>query len=158
MRRWLMRGAVGFAMVAFFVPAAEAQDLGYNGAGIRGGLNTHPNQFQIGAQVNAGEFISAVRFQPSFTIGLGDNRTIFMAYIDAAYHVPIDGETWNPYIGGGLGIGIDVPDEKDTKVKAGLNILGGIEWGAARYRYFVEVRTQVGTGLADFTVLVGINF
>ena len=93
------------------------------------------------------------------TISFVDDRLIFMMNIDAAYHVPIEGATWNPYAGGGLGIGIENNDNSDkTTVKAGLNLFGGIEWGAAQYRYFFEVRTQIGTSMGDFTVLGGVNF
>jgi len=143
--------------LAFVVPAAQAQEIGYNGGGFRAGLNTHPNQFQVGGQVNLGEFVPHVRFQPSFTIGFGDDRTIWMFNVDAAFHFPVEG-TWSPYLGGGLGIGIeDRSDREQAKVKAGPNIIGGIEWGTS-YRAFFEVRTQIGTGYGDFTVLVGMNF
>ena len=160
MQRWIIRMTIMAALVAFFVPAAQAQDLGFVSAGIRGGLNTYPNQFQFGGQINAGEFFPNVRFQPSVTFGIGDERKIFMVNIDSAYYVPIDGATWNPYIGGGLGIGIESFDDDASKdkVKAGLNIMGGIEWGMSRTRYFVEMRTQIGTSMGDFTVLGGVNF
>ena len=157
MQRWLLRGAVLFAVIAFLAPAAQAQDVGFKGGGFRVGLNTHPNQFQVGGQANMGEFVPNVRFQPSFTVGIGDNRTIFMANIDGAYHFPVEGD-WSPYLGAGLGIGFEDRDDRDkVDVKAGLNILGGLEWGD-RYAYFFEARTQVGTSFGDFSVLFGMNF
>ena len=158
MERWLVRGAVMFAVVVLFVPAADAQDVGYTSAGFRLGLNTHPNQFQFGGQVNLGEFVPSVRFQPSFTIGLGDDRVIFMGNVDVAYHFPMEG-TWNPYLGAGVGIGFEDRDDKDKfDVKAGLNILGGLEWHADTVDYFFEARTQIGTSFGDFTLLFGMNF
>lgn len=158
MQRWLLRGAVLIAAIALFAPAAQAQDVGFVSAGPRAGLNTHPNQFQFGGQVNLGEFVPNLRFQPSFTVGIGDDRTIFMANIDAAYHFPVEG-TWSPYLGAGLGIGFENHDDRDrVDVKAGLNILGGIEWGDLGPHYFFEARTQVGTSFGDFTVLFGVNF
>lgn len=157
MSLWLGRIVAGVAVLALFAPAAQAQDVGYRGAGFRVGLNTYPNQFQFGGQLNLGEFIDNVRFQPSATVGIGDDRTIWMANIDGAYHFPVEGN-WNPYAGAGLGIGIeDVEDTGNTEITAGLNLLGGIEWGN-RYRYFFEARTQVGTSLGDFTVVFGMNF
>jgi hypothetical protein len=145
-------------VLAVVTPAAWAQDVGYRGGGFRVGLNTYPNQFQFGGQLNMGEFVPNARFQPSFTVGVGDDRTIWMGNIDAAYRFPVEG-TWEPYAGGGLGIGIEDREGRDKiDVKAGLNILGGIEWGANRYRYFFEARTQIGTSLGDFTVLFGMNF
>jgi hypothetical protein len=144
-------------VVTLFVPAAQAQDIGYRGAGFRIGLNTYPNQFQFGGQLNLGEFIDNARFQPSATVGIGDDRTIWMFNIDGAYHIPVDGN-WNPYAGAGLGIGVESNDATDdTEVTAGLNLLGGVEWGS-RYRYFFEARTQIGTSLGDFTVVFGMNF
>jgi len=158
MQRWLVRGAVVLAVVVFFVPAVQAQDVGYTSAGFRLGLNTHPNQFQFGGQVNLGEFVPNVRFQPSFTVGIGDARTIFMGNVDVAYHFPVEG-TWSPYLGAGVGIGFENRDDQDrTDVKAGLNILGGIEWGAERVHYFFEARTQIGTSFGDFGLLFGMNF
>lgn len=157
MKRLLVRTVILAAAIILFVPPAHAQEVGYRGGGFRLGLNTFPNQFQFGGQVNLGELFPNVRFQPSFTIGLGDNRTIWMGNIDVAYHVPVEGN-WSPYAGGGLGIGIEDREDRDKiDVKAGLNILGGIEWGE-RYRYFFEARTQIGTSLGDFTVLFGMNF
>ena len=157
MQRWLLRVSIAVGVLALLVPAAQAQDVGYKGGGFRVGLNTHPNQFQFGGQANLGEFIPNLRFQPSFTIGLGDNRVIWMGNVDAAFHFPVEGN-WDPYLGAGLGIGFEDRDDSDkAEVKAGLNILGGIEWGD-RYRYFFEARTQVGTGFGDFTVLFGVNF
>ncbi|MGD8329765.1 MAG: hypothetical protein PVJ49_10025 [Acidobacteriota bacterium] len=157
MRQGIIRGFVVLAALGLFVPAAQAQEIGYAGGGFRVGLNTYPNQFQFGGQANLGEFVEHLRFQPSFTVGLGDNRVIWMGNIDAAYHFPVEGN-WSPYAGAGLGIGIEDRDGADNvDVKAGLNILGGIEWGE-RYRYFFEARTQVGTSFGDFTVLFGMNF
>lgn len=157
MQRWLLRGAVLLAVSVFVVPTAQAQDVGFKSAGFRVGLNTYPNQFQFGGQVNLGEFIPNARFQPSFTVGIGDDRTIFMANIDGAYHFPVEGD-WSPYLGAGLGIGFADVDARDkVEVKAGLNLLGGIEWGD-RVAYFFEARTQIGTSFGDFSVLFGMNF
>ena len=65
-------------------------------------------------------------------VGVGDDRLIFLINVDAAYHLPIEGATWNPYLGGGLGVGIENKEDTDTtQVEAGLNIFGGIEWGAS---------------------------
>jgi len=157
MKRWFIGGVVALAVLVLFAPAAQAQEIGYAGGGFRVGLNTYPNQFQFGGQANLGEFVPHLRFQPSFTVGLGDDRVIWMGNIDAAYHVPVEGN-WSPYGGLGLGIGIEDRESADkVDVKAGLNILAGIEWGE-RYRYFFEMRTQIGTSLGDFTVLFGMNF
>ncbi len=160
MQRWLLRGAVLIAAIALFAPAAQAQDVGFQSAGFRLGLNTFPNQFQVGGQVNLGEFVPNLRFQPSFTVGVGDDRTIFMANVDGAYHFPVEG-TWSPYLGVGLGIGFEDRDQEEAAkwdVKAGLNILGGIEWGDVGPHYFIEARTQIGTSFGDFGLLFGMNF
>lgn len=163
MRQWIFRLGVLVVVTAFVVPVANAQgepqDIGYQGAGFRVGLNTFPNQFQFGGQLNLGEFVPNFRFQPSATVGIGDDRVIYMFNVDAAYYVPLDNEAnWEPYVGAGLGIGIEDSDLVDgVDVRAGLNLFGGVEWGA-RYRYFFEGRTQIGTSLGDFTVLFGMNF
>lgn len=163
MKQWLCRVGMLVVVTVFVVPVARAQgepqDLGFQGGGFRVGLNTFPNQFQFGGQVNLGEFVPNVRFQPSATVGIGDDRVIWMFNVDAAYYVPLESDiNWEPYAGAGLGIGIEDRDfDDESEVKAGLNLFGGIEWGA-RYRYFFEGRTQIGTSLGDFTVLFGMNF
>jgi hypothetical protein len=141
--------------------AAEAQsDIGVRRVGIRGGVTVDPDQGHIGVHVNAGNFAPKVRFQPSFEVGFGSDRVVGMIHVDAFYTFESSG--WSPYLGGGLGIGIISRDrgrndgDDDINVEAGVNLVGGFEWGAAN-KYLLEARVGIGD-IPDFKLTVGMNF
>jgi opacity protein-like surface antigen len=140
---------------------AQAQsDIGVRRVGIRGGLTVDPDQGHIGMHVNAGNFAPRVRFQPSFEIGFGSNRVVGMINIDAFYD--FDASGWSPYLGGGLGVGIISRDrgrndgDDDVNVEAGVNLVGGFEWGEAN-KYLLEARVGIGD-IPDFKLTVGLSF
>ena len=139
----------------------EAQeDLGVRGFGVRGGVTIDPDQVHIGMHINAGRFAERVRFQPSFELGFGGNRTVGAINIDALY--TFDPRPWIPYLGGGLGISLIHRDsgpgdgDGDLDAGAGLNLIGGFEWGTDN-SYMLEARAGVGD-IPDFKLTVGINF
>ena len=149
--------AVGLTLV---LPAvAEAQsDIGVRRVGLRGGLTVDPDQGHIGMHINAGNFAPRVRFQPSFEIGFGSDRIVGMINIDAFYTFETSG--WAPYLGGGLGVGIISRDrccgDDDVNVEAGVNLLGGFEWGDFN-QYLLEARVGIGD-IPDFKLTIGISF
>lgn len=150
------------AVALLFMPAAaQAQaDIGVRRVGIRGGLTVDPDQGHIGLHVNAGNFAPRVRFQPSFEIGFGSDRVVGMINIDAFYNFDQGG--WSPYLGGGLGIGIISRDrgrndgDDDVNVEAGVNLVGGFEWGEAN-KYLLEARVGIGD-IPDFKLTIGLSF
>lgn len=148
------------ALVVAFAPAAEAQtDIGVRHVGIRGGVTVDPDQGHVGMHIDAGNFASRLRFQPSFEVGFGSDRTVFMIHADALYGFDADG--WSPYLGGGLGIGIIGRDrgnngDDDVNVEAGVNLVGGFEWGAGD-KYMLEARAGIGD-IPDFKLTIGYNF
>ncbi len=139
---------------------AEAQeDLGVRSFGFRGGVTIDPDQVHIGIHINAGQFGPKVRFQPSFELGFGSDRTIGTINIDAIY--TFDPRPWTPYLGGGLGVSLISRDtgrdgDSDLDTEAGLNLIGGLEWGDV-HRYLLEARVGVGD-IPEFKLTVGINF
>ncbi len=52
---------------------AQAQ----GGGGLRTGLSLDPDQFYVGAHLDAGPLVDRLWFRPNVEIGLGDNLTLF---------------------------------------------------------------------------------
>jgi hypothetical protein len=76
--------------------------------------------------------------------------------IDALY--TIRKPSWRPYLGGGLGVALKDPTgnhHDDFNVGAGLNLVGGFEWGS-RGRYLLELRAGVGD-IPSLKVTAGIG-
>ena len=70
------------------------------------------------------------------------------------YGIPVRSPGFSPYLGGGLNIAYassDLTDASDTDL--GLNVMGGLQFGAARLRPFVEARLTISGG--DQFVLTG---
>lgn len=150
------------ALLAWASPARAQEDLGVRRLGVRLGATVDPDQVHVGVHVNAGEFVDRVRFQPSFEIGFGDDRIVGQVNLDGLYF--FDPRPWTPYLGGGLGVAFidrdrdrDRPrNDDDLEVEAGLNLVGGFEWGET-HQYLLEARAGVGD-IPDFKVTVGFNF
>jgi hypothetical protein len=136
--------------------AASAQvkaGLGFKGWGVRGGVTVNPDQFHVGAHINAGTFAPKVRFQPYFDIGFGNDVTVGTINLDAHYLIKAKG--WRPYVGGGIGIAL-YDFKRHFDVEAGLNLIAGFEWGTHR-KLILEVRGGVGD-IPDLKVSVGVGF
>ncbi len=137
---------------------AQAQaKLGFRGWALRAGVTVDPDQFHLGLHINAGEFARRVRFQPSFEIGFGNDRIVGDIHLDAFYMIRARG--WRPYVGAGLGIALVDPrghDHRDFDAGAGLNLVGGFEWGTYR-SLILELRVGVGD-IPNLKVTAGIGF
>jgi hypothetical protein len=134
---------------------AEAQaKLGFRGWAMRAGVTVDPDQFHAGIHINAGEFAPRVRFQPSFEIGFGNDRIVGDIHLDAFYMIRARG--WRPYVGAGLGIALVDADHRDFDVGAGMNLVGGFEWGTHR-SLILELRVGVGD-IPDLKLTAGIGF
>ena len=135
-------------------PASAQQPLGFRGWGLRGGVTIDPDQVHVGVHINAGEFVPRVRFQPSFEVGFGNDVVAGAINIDALY--TFRRPSWRPYLGGGLGVGLfDSEGSDDFNVEAGLNLVGGFEWGP-RGRYLLELRVGIGD-IPNVKVTAGIG-
>lgn len=161
MRRCVLSLAVIVWTVVGVASAAEAQqDIGVRRVGIRGGLTIDPDQVHVGLHINAGQFAPKVRFQPSFELGFGSDRVVATINIDALY--TFEPRSWVPYLGGGLGVSLTHRDsgrgdgDGDFDVGAGLNLIGGFEWGEAN-KYLLEARVGVGD-IPALKLTVGLNF
>ena len=150
-----------------FADTSTAFEFGIRHYGARGGIGMNPDQFHGGLFLDAGRFTSKVRFQPSFELGLGNGVWLAAANIDALYPFA-GGGSMRPYLGGGIGFNFfDVQDGlgegRGLEMAPVLNVVGGLEWGAARqksrapFRYLLEARLGIGD-TPDFKISAGITF
>ncbi len=164
--------ALAFASSAMAATRHKARRSASSGSGSfaattigpRVGFSVDPDQIVVGGHLSTG-FARNWTINPSVEIGFGDNQTVTALNFDAEYHFRVQGSTWSPYAGLGMGIHFvhadspaPYPDVNDTA--SGLNIIVGTLIPAApRQNIFTELR--VGTGdaaIPDFKGIIGWNF
>ncbi len=105
--------------------------FGFHGWGPRLGLTVTPDQVHLGLHADFGDFAPRVRFQPNVELGFGDHERVGAINAEAFYRFLPDGDLWNPYLGGGLGLNlVSFSGEgfhHDSETDLGLNLLGGVE-------------------------------
>ncbi len=161
---------LSFVLLALSVMAtpalAQELDLGVRSYGLRGGINMNPDQFNVGAHMDAGRLGSRVRLQPSVEVGFGNGVTLASANFDAHYLFSARG--WRPYVGGGPGINfINVSRgfgaSQGLQIEPVVNAVAGVEWGTPKAgsgavrRYLLEARLGMGK-TPDFKIVAGISF
>jgi hypothetical protein len=148
--------------------SAATQDFGVRSYGLRGGIAANPDQFAIGAHLDAGRLNRRIRFQPSVELGLGNGVLLGSANFDLHYLFGLIGRSYRPYAGGGIGLNvIDVRNGfgqgSGFDLEPVLNLVGGMEWGAHRKgtralnRYLVEARVGMGD-TPELKLVFGLNF
>jgi opacity protein-like surface antigen len=149
-----VRRGAALALLAALVlsggPAA-AQDLGYRGWGVRGGVSDDPDQIVLGAQVDFGEFLPDLAFRPHADLGLGDDTTVLTLGLPVLYRLPIEGN-FTVYGGGGVAVGLVDQDDEDegrrdddgTEVEIAPLLSAGIEWPVGRGDLGVELNAAGG--------------
>jgi hypothetical protein len=141
-------------------PVFAQEGIGLRRVGVRGGVTIDPDQAHVGLHIDAGKFHEKVRFQPSFEVGFGSDVVTGAINLDAFYL--FNPGAVQPYAGGGLGVAIfdfdrdERPGRSGTDVEAGLNLVGGMEWGD-RNAYMLEARVGIGD-IPDFKLTIGIIF
>ena len=126
--------------------AVAAQDgPGFRGWGLRAGASDRPDQAVVGVQVDLGELIENLSFQPHVDLGVGDEQTIFMVGAPAYYRWPEAGP-FDFYGGGGIAFGFvdrdeaDEPGEDDGLEFAIAPLLaGGLAWPVGESEAAVEL-------------------
>jgi len=171
MKKWL---AI-FALIISF-PVATRADIGFQGWGLRTGLSVDPDQIDIGAHFNLGEFIPNLRFQPNLELGFGDNIFLLMINGETFYLFDVRGSNFRPYAGGELSIvrgsnfrpyaggelsivywRVDNSHGKNEDLEIGLSPVGGIEFPFSKQTMgFLELKLGIGD-VPDFRVAVGIH-
>jgi hypothetical protein len=144
----------GFA--AFAEPAA-AQDIAFRGFGVRAGAGFSPGQFVGGFQLNLGEFVPRLRFQPDLEVGAGGGQTSVDVTAPVYYRIPIDART-TFYAGGGITLGsIDQGHHRGSEFLVEPAAAVGLEWPAASGQVFGQI-TATGGDFNRLKLVAGWNF
>jgi hypothetical protein len=119
---------------------AHAQDFG-----VRGGASVDPDQFYVGAHVEAGPIVDRLYFKPNVEVGFGDDLTLAAINLEFVYRVPLPRSEWAFYGGGGPAINIFSFDngrrDDNTETEAGFNFVFGVQ----HFRgFFTEFKAGVG--------------
>jgi hypothetical protein len=142
------------------------QDLfGYQGWGLRGGLNIDPDQLMVGAHLDLGQIVPQLRFMPNLEIGFGDNQTLVGLWAEVQWvfrnvqlNTPESAGIWRPYVGGGLGVIYRDHDVRGNDTDLGLSLIGGFDRQMQNGQHFL---VELGFGLSDapnFTLMAGYTF
>lgn len=124
-----------FVAIALWVAAAgsvtPAQEMGFFGWGVRGGLSVDPDQVFLGFHVDLGEPAQQIRLVPNVEIGFGDDQKLLAANCTGRYEFrSVHWDRWMPYAGVEVGFQYTkfdrhLPgDSSNTDVQ--LSALGGI--------------------------------
>ena len=164
----MRRAVVPLALAALSLPGllgpaapAAAQDIAFRTWGLRAGVGDSPDQFIAGAELNLGEFIPHLRFQPNFEVGVGDDTTILSVTAPVHYRFPIE-EGFTLYAGGGVTVAaIDRDDpplgQDDSEFDIAPVAVGGVEWAVGAGDVFVELGAS-GGDVHDLKLLLGWLF
>lgn len=171
--QWMLAAAgvvtLGIALVGF-VPAAQAEGLGFRGWGVRGGLSSSPDQFVLGMHAQMGEFAKNLRFTPNADIGFGDDLTVFTFNPDVVYALPLP-EAGTLYFGGtvafvyvkwdgkeALGPYADLIKVDDSSTDVGVAGVIGYEPPMESLPIFFDLKVGISDEYPDLKIMVGYNF
>ncbi len=139
------------------------------GAGIQGGVGLDPSVILVGLTARMGPILNSdITFRPSVDFGFGEVTKMFQINLDAVYRLPLSPRTgkWSAYLGAGPNFsfvsqnferaaeGDNGVDFSDFSFKAGLNVIGGIEY---RSGVFYELKAGVWT-IPTLRIVVGYRF
>jgi hypothetical protein len=130
-----------FALATVLVIATAASAAAQS-AGIRTGISGSPDQFYVGLHYETEPLIEQVRFKPNVEVGFGSSQTVAAINLEFVGKVPIKGEPWALYLGGGPALIIDSATGAGTNTGGGFNILLGVEHTKGLF-------TELKVGMAD---------
>lgn len=145
------------ASLALAAPAA-AQDIALRGFGFHAGVGASPGQFLAGIQLNLGELVPRLRFQPDLEVGVGGGQTEVDATIPVYYRIPIDARS-TFYAGGGVTLGsVDLGRRHGgSEFLVEPSAAAGLEWPAATGRVFGQL-TLTGGDFNRLRLVAGWTF
>jgi hypothetical protein len=110
------------------------------------GFTSGPDQFIVGGHLQWGDVAPRLDFVPSADLGLGDDRTVISLNGDFRYRIEAR-SSWQPYIGGGVGIHFISYDGPagDDNAAGGHFLLGADVATKSGSRFFADLKI----GLAD---------
>jgi len=160
MRRLFIAIFCAIAGAVLLAPASASA----NGWGPRVGVTMDPDQIHFGAHTYMGDISRRVRFQPNIEVGVGDDLTVAAVNFEALYRFAQNWDVWTPYLGGGVGLnwynwdGGRFPGRDDSDMRAGLNVVGGIEKGLrGGDRFLLELKLGLSDS-PDMKVTAGWTF
>jgi hypothetical protein len=143
-------------LAALAAAPAAAQEIAFHGLGVRGGASDSPDQLVFGFQLNMGEFLPNLRFQPSVDLGSGDHQTVVAAALPAFYRWPAS-RNLTLYGGGGLALGYIRHGGRGnggSDFEIAPMLAAGAEWPAGVNRLALELDVSGGE-LPGAKVVVG---
>lgn len=151
--RSLRTSVLAVVLLVCAAGAAAAQGA----PGVRAGVSGDPDQFYVGAHFETGPLVDRLRFRPNVEAGFGDDLTLIAFNFEFTYGIPIKGEPWGLYVGGGPAINLysfDRGGDDDTETEPGVNFLFGV---GHRNGFFAEFKVGA-IDSPDFKFGIGYTF
>lgn len=134
------------SLLTVTAPAATAQEgPGFRGWGLRAGASDRPDQLVVGLQLDLGNLIEELSFEPHVDLGVGDDQTILAVGAPVFYRWPERGPL-DFYAGGGVAVGFvdrdeaDEPGEDDgVEFAIAPMLAAGLAWPVADSEAGVEI-------------------
>ncbi|HVP14707.1 MAG TPA: hypothetical protein VMS88_04125 [Terriglobales bacterium] len=159
LRKLLLAGILVLVPWAAHAASGSAVTSG----GFRFGVSLSPNQFAFGGQLAIREFAPDWSFHPSLELGVGDNQTVIQPNFDAYYRLHLQGTTWQPYVGAGIGLAFisedrPFPEARHDETDVGLNAVFGFDVPTTSgSQWFTELRLGLGD-IPNLKIMGGFNF
>lgn len=145
MRRAGLAALLVLALGAATAPTTAQQGPGFRGWGLRAGATDRPDQVVVGLQLNLGELIEKLSFEPHVDLGIGDDQTILSVGAPFFVRFPETGP-FDVYGGGGIAVGfVDRDEADDPGEDDGLEFViapmlaGGLAWPVGESEAAVEL-------------------
>jgi hypothetical protein len=137
--------AFGLGLAA--MPAA-AQGVAFRAWGVRAGIADDPDQGVAGVQIDLGELVKNLHWQPRIELGLGDDTTTLTATLPLLYRAPLAGRL-HLYGGGGLTFGLIDRDrprrgQDDSELEIAPMAAGGLAWPVGQSEASLELALTAG--------------
>ena len=143
-------------IILCFAPILEAQGFGYKTWGIHGGFGFEPDQVVVGAQIDMGEVVKQLKFEPGVDLGLGNDVTLLIFSGDFKY-LFVDKKV-QPYVASALNVTYwSANEHSDTEM--GVNVGGGVYLPISSWKGYLDGRLDlVSDAFYDLRLTIGIFF
>ncbi len=151
----LRRTLLALALIAALPAASLAES--FTAFGPHLGFSSGPDQFVIGGHLQWGDVAPQLDFVPGVDLGFGDNVTRISFNGDFHYRLETK-TTWQPYLGGGVGIHFLSFDGGGSDTRAGGHFIAGADVATKGHsRFFAELKLGFSDS-PDLEALAGWSF